>query len=437
MAQANFVNADDKTAVEIADSVSQGRQSAEQVCAEHLTKIAKTDADIDAWAWHDPDTALAQAGKIEAGLPLSGVPVGLKDIIDSRDMPCCLGSALFAGRQPDTDAVLVEKLRAAGALIMGKTRTTEFAYLQKCETRNPHNSRFSPGGSSSGSAAAVAAGQITLAIGSQTGGSVIRPAAYCGVYGFKPSFEAISRAGVLQTSQTLDHIGIFARHLGDIARLGDVVMTQDAGLETAYHQCETASPHFLWVEGMFADDIEDYMSARISQLASQLGSHAEQIDLCAFLDELQQAHSIIYDYEYAQNIGPMVAGKLDRVSAFTAQTVARGEQVSEADYHSAMHIRQQGIDRFAALLSGGKFLLMASATGQAPLFEEGTGNPACSKFTSLCGLPAITLPHLDGLDLSGPDGLPLGVQLVGAPSQDASVISAAGWLAGQCSKMMR
>ena len=421
------------SAVDLAQAVSEDRLTPKQICAEHLATIDRTDSAIDAWAWHDPDAALAQAGKIEAGLPLSGVPVGLKDIIDSVDMPCCLGSSLFAGRQPQTDAELVQRLRAAGALIMGKTRTTEFAYLQRCETRNPHNSRFSPGGSSSGSAAAVAAGQVALAIGSQTGGSVIRPAAYCGVYGFKPSFEAISRTAVLQTSQTLDHIGIFARHLVDIARLGDVVMIDNAGLEAACHHSATARPHFLWVDGMFADDIESYMAERVSQLASRLGGHAEQIDLRAFLDELQQAHSVIYDYEYAQNIGPLIAGKQTEVSEFTALTVARGAQVSEADYASAMTVRQQGIDRFSALLSGGKMLMLASATGQAPLFEDGTGNPACSKFTSLCGLPALSLPHLGGVDLNGPDGLPLGIQLVGAPASDASVISAAGWLETYCS----
>jgi Asp-tRNA(Asn)/Glu-tRNA(Gln) amidotransferase A subunit family amidase len=419
-------------AVDIAQAVAEFRLTPAQICAEHLENIARTDSDIDAWVWHDPTAALSQAGRIDAGLPLSGVTVGLKDIIDSNDMPCCLGSALFAGRQPRIDAVLVQKLRAAGALIMGKTRTTEFAYLQRCETRNPHDSRFSPGGSSSGSAAAVGAGHVTLAIGSQTGGSVIRPAAYCGVYGFKPSFEAISRTGVLQTSQTLDHIGIFARHLVDIARLGDVVMTDNAGLETACQQSDTACPHFLWVEGMFANDIEGYMAERVSQLASLLGGHAEQFDLRAFLDELQQAHSVIYDYEYAQNIGPMIAGKQAGVSEFTSQTVARGNRLSEADYHSAMNIRQQGIKTFTDLLSGGKMLLLASATGQAPLFEEGTGNPACSKFTSLCGLPALTLPYLEGIDLRGPDGLPLGIQLVGAPANDDGVISAAGWLEAYC-----
>ena len=137
------------SAVDLAQAVSEDRLTPKQICAEHLATIDRTDSAIDAWAWHDPDAALAQAGKIEAGLPLSGVPVGLKDIIDSVDMPCCLGSSLFAGRQPQTDAELVQRLRAAGALIMGKTRTTEFAYLQRCETRNPHNSRFSPGGSSS------------------------------------------------------------------------------------------------------------------------------------------------------------------------------------------------------------------------------------------------------------------------------------------------
>ena len=437
MADEHRLDDSDNSAVSIAQSVSQGRRSATQICAHHLDIIAKTDADIDAWVWHDAEAVLAASNTIASGLPLSGVPVGLKDIIDSTDMPCCLGSSLFAGRRPSKDAELVTRLRMAGALIMGKTRTTEFAYLQKCETRNPHDRRFSPGGSSSGSAASVAAGQVALAIGSQTGGSVIRPAAYCGVYGFKPSVEAISRAGVLQTSQTLDHIGIFARHLGDIARLGDVIMTDDANLEAAYHAPNDDAPTFLFVEGMFADDIDPYMSARISELVHKLSGHTHHIAIQPFLDSLQDAHSVIYDAEYAQNIGPLLAGRTEGVSDFTLKTIQRGEQVSASDYEAAMALRQQGIDMFSEMLTGGNVLIMASATGQAPLFEAGTGNPACSKFTSLCGLPAITLPHLDGLDLRGPDKLPLGVQLVGAPNADASVISAARWLEAHCAKMMR
>src|SRR5206468_863889 len=199
-----------------------------------LARVRETDAQVQAWAFLDPDHALAQARAADelrlSGQPvgpLHGVPVGIKDIIDTADMPTENGSVLCAGRTPSRDATTVAMLRAAGAVIMGKTVTTEFAYFAPGKTRNPHNPKHTPGGSSSGSAAAVGAEMVPLALGSQTNGSTIRPAAFCGVLGFKPTHGLISRHGVLTLSRTLDHVGLFARTVEDIALLAEQLVGYD------------------------------------------------------------------------------------------------------------------------------------------------------------------------------------------------------------------
>src|SRR5437879_11453903 len=201
-----------------------------------LARVRETDAQVQAWTFLDPDHALAQARAADelrlSGQPvgpLHGVPVGIKDIVDTADMPTENGSALYAGRTPSRDATTVSLLRAAGAVILGKTVTTEFAYFTPGKTRNPHNAEHTPGGSSSGSAAAVAAGMVPLALGSQTNGSTIRPAAFCGVLGFKPTHGLIPRSGILELSRTLDHVGLFARSIDDIALLAEELAGYDEG----------------------------------------------------------------------------------------------------------------------------------------------------------------------------------------------------------------
>ena len=214
--------------------IHDGVISSAQLVDACLARVRATDAEVQAWAFLDPDHALGQAraadewrlGGRPTG-PLHGVPVGIKDIIDTADMPTENGSALHAGRTPSRDATVVASLRAAGAVIMGKTVTTEFATRAPGKTRNPHNPAHTPGGSSSGSAAAVAAGMVPLALGSQTAGSTIRPASYCGVYGFKPTHGLIPRHGMFRLSRTLDHVGLFARTIEDLALLAEALVTHD------------------------------------------------------------------------------------------------------------------------------------------------------------------------------------------------------------------
>src|SRR4029434_9926571 len=208
--------------------------SSEQFVEACLARIREVDGQVQAWSFLDPDHALAQARAADEsrlqGRPtgrLHGVPVGVKDIFDTADMPTENGSVLYAGRTPSRDATVVARLRAAGAVVMGESVTPEFPYFSPGKTRNPHNPEHTPGGSSSGSAAAVAAGMVPLALGSQTNGSTIRPAAYCGVVGFKPTHGMISRQGILTLSRTLDHVGLFARTIEDIALLAEQLIGQD------------------------------------------------------------------------------------------------------------------------------------------------------------------------------------------------------------------
>ncbi|MFT6073700.1 MAG: Asp-tRNA(Asn)/Glu-tRNA(Gln) amidotransferase A subunit family amidase, partial [Yoonia sp.] len=218
------------TATEAVSAIASGRLTSVQLVTSCLARIKETDGAIKAWAFLDPDAALAQAAECDrirkAGMatgPLHGIPVGLKDIIDTAKMPTQRGTPIFAGRQTEHVARLIELLREAGAVIMGKTVTTELAFVHANETRNPHNPDHSPGGSSSGSAAAVAAQHVPLAIGTQTNGSVIRPASFCGTFGFKPTRGVISRGGILQTSVSLDQVGCFGRSLADVALLTDAI----------------------------------------------------------------------------------------------------------------------------------------------------------------------------------------------------------------------
>jgi Asp-tRNA(Asn)/Glu-tRNA(Gln) amidotransferase A subunit family amidase len=222
--------------VDAARLIRAGTITAAELMTACLARVGKVDADVQAWAFLDPDHALAQARAADEERlsgrptgPLHGVPLGIKDIIDTADMRTENGSVLHAGRTPSRDAHVVTRLRAAGAVIMGKTVTTEFATRAPGKTRNPHNPAHTPGGSSSGSAAAVAAGMVPLALGSQTGGSTIRPASYCGVYGLKPTHGLISRAGMFRLSRSLDHVGLFARSIDDLALLLEAVVGHDEG----------------------------------------------------------------------------------------------------------------------------------------------------------------------------------------------------------------
>ena len=287
----------ERSAVDLRDALARGEASAVDVTRAHLDRIEKRDPEIGAWAFLDADHAVAQAERLDdfrkSGAdigPLHGLPVGLKDIIDTSDMPTENGTVIDAGRQPTKDAAIVTSLRRAGAVILGKTTSTELAFMQPTETRNPHNPAHTPGGSSAGSAAAVAAHMVPLAVGTQTGGSIVRPSSFCDIVGFKPTHGLIPRTGAVTQAFELDTIGPMARNVEDAALLAEVLQGHDPGdaatevrapmrlLETAAAR-PPVTPSLAFVKTPKWDEAEPYLQEAFAELTGELGDQCDEVTL--------------------------------------------------------------------------------------------------------------------------------------------------------------
>jgi Asp-tRNA(Asn)/Glu-tRNA(Gln) amidotransferase A subunit family amidase len=366
---------------------------------------------------------------------LHGVPVGLKDIIDTADMPTENGTVLHAGRRPRADATVVSRLRAAGAVVIGKTVTTELAVYGPNQTRNPHNPEHTPGGSSSGSAAAVAAQMVPLALGTQTNGSVIRPAAYCGVYGFKPSHGLISRAGILRQSPPLDTVGVMARSVPDLALLAEVLMgydPQDPALRPSAppHLLEVALqrppvvPDLGFVRTPVWDQAEDETKAAFDELLAALGERASEAALPDVFDGAIALHATLMEADLARSFAAEYERGRDRLTARLREMIERGQRCLALDYNRALEAigwLQRAVE---PLFQKYDALLTPATTGPAPHGLGATGSPVFCTIWTLCGMPAVTLPLLQA-----GNGLPLGVQLVGQKGDDARLLRTARWLA--------
>jgi len=423
------------TAVEAADAIARGLASAEEYTAACIERIADADGEVQAFVHHDAENALAQARaldrlKAEGGRvgPLHGIPVGIKDIFDTADYPTEYGSQQLAGRRPQADATVVRKLREAGAVIIGKTVSTEFAYFHPGPTRNPRDLARTPGGSSSGSAAAVAAGMVPLAIGSQTNGSMIRPAAFCGVFGVKPSHGLVSRAGALTLSAKLDHVGAFARSLEDIALVLDVIAGQDpADPDTrpyaapAFSAAASAElpvpPNFAFVRTPMWDKADAEAREGLEELAKDLG--AREVEMPTGFAAAWDAQRVVMAAEMAHNLGNYADN--GEVSAKFADLIAEGRAVTATQYLAALRdARTYAEETMAIFEQGADAILTLSTRGVAPLGIEATGDPVFCSFWSLTGVPALNLPIL-----ADDEGLPIGVQLVGAPGRDEKLLQTA------------
>ncbi|HMB75704.1 MAG TPA: amidase, partial [Kiloniellaceae bacterium] len=308
------------TAIEAARRIREGRLSSVDLVASCLARIEETEPVLKAWAFLDRDTALAQAAEMDrirkAGRPvgpLHGVPVGLKDIVDTKDMPTERGTRIFAGRRPEQDAAIVERLREAGAVILGKTVSTELAFVHAGETRNPHNPERTPGGSSSGSAAAVAAYNVPLAVGTQTNGSVIRPASFCGIFGFKPTRGVISRRGILQTSESLDQVGGFARSLEDAALLCDVLGAYDPADSLSYPRPRPqmlagamseapVDPAFMWFDMPYHDRLAADAAEGLEAVLEGLEGQLDRSPVSSKLTALVEVQRVIHEYEFCHHL---------------------------------------------------------------------------------------------------------------------------------------
>ena len=428
------------SATEASAFIASGQLKSVQLVKSCLDRIAETDGAIKAWAYLDADKALEQAAALDrrrqAGFatgPLHGLPVGLKDIIDTRDMPTERGTSIFAGRETDNDARIVEMLREAGAVIMGKTVTTELAFVHANETRNPHNSDRTPGGSSSGSAAAVAAGHVPLAIGTQTNGSVIRPASFCGTFGFKPTRGAIPRTGVLQTSQSLDQIGTFARTLDDAAMLADAISGYDQRDTESYADARPnlvqgaradvpVEPELAWFNLPFNDRLSEAAADGLEGVIEILGERVKRMDPANQLGELVAVQARIHEYEIAHHQADVFDQHWDDISDTLKPIVERARKIGEVEYQDALAVKSSAEQFFAEFFQDYDAIIAPSAAGEAVPFGTNTGDPIFCTLWTLAGLPCVTLPLL-----VGETGLPIGVQLIGAAHKDDRLLRTARW----------
>jgi Asp-tRNA(Asn)/Glu-tRNA(Gln) amidotransferase A subunit family amidase len=415
--------------------------TAEELTRACLARIEAREAEVQAWAFLDPEHALKQARAADEHRkrgrplgPLHGMPVGVKDIVDTADMPTENGTVLHAGRRPRHDAMLVSLLRAAGAVILGKTVTTELAVYSPNKTRNPHRADHTPGGSSSGSAAAVADGMVPLAIGTQTNGSVIRPASFCGVYGFKPSHGLIPRTGVLTQSPPLDTVGVMAADLEGLALLAEVLMAFDARdpasrprarppLLDVLRAAPPVPPTLAFVRSPVWDQAAEDTKAGFAELADVLGERVEEVALPASFDDAIVLHRTIMEADLAKNFAREYERGRDRLSARLCAMIEAGQRVLAVDYNRALERATALNAALDELFTRYDAILTPAAPGEAPNGLDSTGSPVFCTTWTLCGVPAVTLPLL-----TGASGMPIGVQLVGAKDDDARLLRAARWL---------
>lgn len=434
-----------QSAVSLRPQLASGALSARALADACLERIAAREPEIHAFAHIDPDHVRHQADALDehrkAGRPigpLHGIPVALKDIADTADYPTENGSILDAGRRPKRDATFVAKLRAAGAVILGKTVTTEFAFRSPGPTRNPHNLSHTPGGSSQGSAAAVADGMVPIAIGSQTVGSTVRPASFCGVVGLKPSHGAVSLAGCLATAHPLDTVGVFATTLADAALTVTVMQGYDpadprtravahADLLDSAQTPPPRPPSIAIVEGPFWSEAAPEMKGLIADVANALGG----LDTAPLPDAFQDAypaHLTLMNAGFTRHLGHYRDRGADAISKEMLDAMAQGDEVRAVDYLAALDCREALIGGLDGVFDRYDAVLTPPAPGEAPLGLTNTGDSRFNALWTFTGAPALNLPVG-----RGPNGLPMGVQLVGRPGEDAKLMRTAAWVAARLS----
>lgn len=434
-------NLNQLSAAEAARLIRDGQVSSEELVQDCLNRIEEVDATVQAWTRFDAGYALEQAKASDthrrSGAPigsLHGVPVGVKDIFDTFDYPTQCGSPILKDRKTVEDATAVARLREAGAIVIGKTVTAEFAVLSPGKTTNPHDAKRTPGGSSSGSAAAVASYMAPLALGTQTNGSVIRPASYCGVVGYKPTFGLISRHRVLRTSRNLDHVGLFARSVEDAALMAEAMIGFDAqdpdtalrphpDLLAKSNEQPPMPPRFAFMKGPAWDACDASTQEAYGELVEALGDRVEEIDLGNVYDEIFAWQRAIMEADIAKNLGHYYDDDGDQMSDLLKGMIERGRQVHAVDYSLGLDRMDMFALGFDGLLNEFDAIITPAATGEAPLGLESTGDPACATLGSFTGMPAITLPLLQG-----EAGMPLGVQLLSRRHDDARLFRNAAWL---------
>jgi Asp-tRNA(Asn)/Glu-tRNA(Gln) amidotransferase A subunit family amidase len=416
------------TATQIAQQIDAGTLTAEAVIRAHLDRIDKRDADVLAWTHLARDAALERARALDRGPRqglLHGVPMGVKDIIDSHDQPTGYGSPIYKTHQPLADAATIALAKDAGAILLGKTVTTEFANRHPGKTRNPHNPDHTPGGSSSGSAAAVADYQVVLATGTQTGGSVIRPAAFCGVWGYKPTFGHFPVAGMKANTEWLDTIGAYARSLDDIALFRAALMAIPhrpiQPLDRAPRIAICFTPH--------KDEMQPEGIAAIEEAAAKLrkaGARVTDFEMPPEMFEMREAQRLLSAFEGPRAAADEARRFFDLLSkSFQEDKIAAGRKLDYAAWVGARQLAERGRAIVDAKFADIDAILTAPAPGEAPLGLERTGNATFNLLWTYLWMPCVTLPYT-----RGPKGLPVGIQLVGQQHEDGRLLDIAGWVKG-------
>jgi Asp-tRNA(Asn)/Glu-tRNA(Gln) amidotransferase A subunit family amidase len=415
------------TATQARSAIADGRITSEALVAACLERIAAREPLLGAWQSLDAEAALDQARACDReptrGL-LHGVPVGIKDIIDTADLPTEFGTPIYAGHRPAWDAACVAALRGAGAVILGKTVTTELAYFKPAKTANPHDLDRTPGGSSSGSAAAVADCMVPLALGTQTVGSVIRPAAFCGVFGYKGTYGLFNMGGIKAFAPSLDTLGGMARDIADLELLNRVLVGAEMG-EPQFGRppriglCRTHEWHGAAVESRQAVE-------RAANLLAEAGATVAEAPLPPSFANLCEAQATVLAFEGARSFFHEWTRYRSRLSSKISEMVEQGLGCDYRTYAAALAQGEAARREIETLFARHDVLLAPSAVGEPPAKHDSTGDPLFSRLWTLLHVPCINLPGF-----SGPSGLPVGVQLIAARHNDRGLLAVAAWAAAR------
>jgi Asp-tRNA(Asn)/Glu-tRNA(Gln) amidotransferase A subunit family amidase len=397
-------------AKEAARRIERGELDAQTLVASCLERIAARDAEVRAWVCVNKEIEVSNPEG-----PLYGVPVGVKDIFDTADLPTRHGSPIYAGNQPRADSAPVALTRMAGGTILGKTVTAEFATFVPRETRNPRDLSRTPGGSSSGSAAAVADCMVPLAFGTQTAGSVIRPGSYCGVVAYKPTYNTLPRAGVHPNADSLDTVGVYARSVEDVMFFMDALI----GLPSA----PTEKPRIGMCRTWEWDQVQPEMAAAFEQAARQLD--AKEVRLPESFRGLRGAHTKIIWFEGARSLADEYRRFPQKIDPALRKRCENGYAIPWPEYAAALHEGRQARARLEEAFAGCDVLIAPAATGEAPAGLSSTGNTAMNVVWTLLHVPCVSVPGM-----ASPSGLPLGLQIIGRLGDDPRTLACAQWIEG-------
>ena len=417
-------------ATDAIELMRKGELSSEKYVSAFLEHIEKREPLIGAWSFLDPELAIQQAKEADkrwknknAG-KLNGLPIGIKDIIDTKDMPTENGSKICKNRKPSEDAYLVNLLKEAGAVIMGKCVTTEFALSGPGKTKNPNDLECTPGGSSSGSAAAVCDNMVPLSIGSQTGGSVLRPASFNGIIGLKPTFGTISRYGMSPISQRLDHPGIYANTINDIDLVASVLFSYDQNdldmiknFKYKNDEQTSSSPKFAFIKGPVWGYGEQDMQDEITNFVKNSSLNIVDFELDSIFENAAKSHEIIMNGSIARSLSKYYKNEKNKLHPFTISRIEAGMPVSAKDYIDAIENAKLMELSLKKVFKEFDAIITPSAPGQAPRDLMNTGNAIFNGYWTMMGVPAINLPLL-----RGKDNLPIGIQIITSWKEDSKLL---------------